>query len=138
MLLLSKMSFEECRKLEKLEKTAFLSLAERRRKLKSNLFFHSQTSFHSFSFSFFNKQLPFIITHSISSNQAKAKANQDEKRKKQRKWTSSSTIDQIENPIRLTRAWREYEQTTLPHIAIIVIWCLKLRTWNLLLLASRI
>ena len=67
--------------LEKLEKTAFLSLAERRRKLKFNLFVHSQTRFHSFSFSFFNKQLPFILTHSISSNQAKAKANQDEKRR---------------------------------------------------------
>ena len=103
--------------LVKLEKTAFLSLAERRRrKLKFNLFVHSQTRFHSFSFSFFNKQLPFILTHSISSNQAKTKANQDEKRKKQRKWTSSTTIEQIENPIRLTRAWREYEQTTLPQL----------------------
>ena len=79
--------------LGRLEKTAFLSLAERRRrKLKFNLFVHSQTRFHSFSFSFFNKQLPFILTHSISSNQtkpnqanSKAKANQDEKRKKQRK-----------------------------------------------------
>ena len=82
------------------------------------LFVHSQTRFHSFSFSFFNKQLPFILTHSISSNQtkAKAKANQDEKRKKQRKWTSSTTIEQIENPIRLTRAWREYEQTTLTQL----------------------
>ena len=106
-------------KLEKLEKTAFLSLAERRRrKLKFNLFVHSQTRFHSFSFSFFNKQLPFILTHSISSNQtkAKAKSNQDEKRKKQRKWTSSTTIEQIENPIRLTRAWREHEQTTLTQL----------------------
>ena len=65
---------------EKLEKTAFLSLAERRRrKLKFNLFVHFQTRFHSFSFSFFNKQLPFILTHSISSNQAKT--NQDKKRK---------------------------------------------------------
>ena len=80
--------------LEKLDKTAFLSLAERRRrKLKFNLFVHSQTRFHSFSFSFFNKQLPFILTHSISSNQAKAKANQDEKRNKQRKWTSSTTVE---------------------------------------------
>ena len=52
--------------LGKLEKTAFLSLAERRKKLKFNLFVHSQTRFHSFSFSFFNKQLPFILTHSIS------------------------------------------------------------------------
>ena len=58
--------------LEKLEKTAFLSLAERRRrKLKFNLFVHSQTRFHSFSFSSFNKQPPFILIHSISSNQAK-------------------------------------------------------------------
>ena len=132
MLLLSKMSFEECRKqqnggiLEKLEKTAFLSLAERRRrKLKFNLFVHSQTRFHSFSFSFFNKQLPFILTHSISSNQTKtkAKANQDEKRKKQRKWTSSTTIEQIENPIRLTRAWREYEQTTLTQLPAFTALC---------------
>ena len=68
--------------LVKLEKTAFLSLAERRRKLKFNLCVHSQTRFHSFSFSFFNKQLPFILIHSISSNQTKAKVNQDEKRKK--------------------------------------------------------
>ena len=106
--------------LVKLEKTAFLSLAERRRrKLKFNLFVHSQTRFHSFSSSFFNKQLPFIHSHSfniIKSNQAKAKANQDEKRKKQRKWTSSTTIEQIENPIRLTSVWREYEQTTLTQL----------------------
>ena len=60
-------------RLGRLEKTAFLSLAERRRKLKFNLFVHSQTRFHSFSFSFFNKQLPFILTHSISSNQIKQK-----------------------------------------------------------------
>ena len=141
MLLLSKMSFEECWKLgitvlilililiiiiEKLVKTAFLSLAERkRRKLKFNLSVHSQTRFHSFSFSlsFFNKQLPFILTHSISSNQPKAKANQDEKRKKQRKWTSSTTIEQIENTIRLTRVWREYEQTTLTQLPAFTALC---------------
>ena len=67
--------------LEKLEKTVFLSLAERRRrKLKFNLFVHSQTRFHSFSFSFFNKQLPFILTHSISSNQIKQKQKQKQTR----------------------------------------------------------
>ena len=76
--------------LGKLEKTAFLSLAERRRrKLKFNLFVHSQTRFLSFSFSFFNKQCPFILTHSISSkqansNQANSKANQDKKRNKEK------------------------------------------------------
>ena len=72
--------------LEKLEKTAFLSLAERRRrKLKFNLFVHSQTRFHSFSFSFFNKQLPFILTHSISSNQIKQKQKQISMRKERNK-----------------------------------------------------
>ena len=72
-------------KMGKLEKTAFLSLAERRRKLKFNLFVHSQTRFHSFSFSFFNKQLPFILTHSISSNQIKQKQKQIRMRKERNK-----------------------------------------------------
>ena len=71
---------------EKLEKTAFLSLAERRRrKLKFNLFVHSQTRFHSFSFSFFNKQLPFILTHSISSNQIKSSKSKSGWEKKETK-----------------------------------------------------
>ena len=78
-------------KMKKLEKTAFLSLAERRRrKLKFNLFVHSQTKFHSFSFSFFNKQLPFILTHSISSNQIKQKLKQ--KQIRMRKETKKMNI----------------------------------------------
>ena len=71
--------------LEKLEKTAFLSLSERRRKLKFNLFVHSQTRFLSFSFSFFNKQLPFILTHSISSNQSKSSKSKSGWEKKETK-----------------------------------------------------
>ena len=97
--------------LGKLEKTAFLSLVERRRRrLKFNLFVHSSTNnFHSFSL--------------IQYHQIKQIQKQDEKRKKQRKWTSSTTIEQIENPIRLTRAWREYEQTTLPQLPAFTALC---------------
>ena len=47
------------------------------------------------SFSVFNKQLSFILIHSTSSNQISQ--NHDEKRK--RKWTSSTTIEQIQYPI---------------------------------------
>ena len=47
------------------------------------------------SFSYFNKQLSFILIHSTSSNQISQ--NHDEKRK--RKWTSSTTIERIQYPI---------------------------------------
>ena len=135
MLLLSKMSFEECRKngitvliLILIGKIRENRISLPRWKKKKKVEVQLVCSFSneiSFSFSFFNKQLPFILTHSISSNQtkAKAKSNQDEKRKKQRKWTSSTTIEQIENPIRLTRAWREYEQTTLTQLPAFTALC---------------
>ena len=46
------------------------------------------------SFSYFNKQLSFIL---IQHHQIKISQNYDEKRK--RKWTSSTTIEQIQYPI---------------------------------------
>ena len=108
MLLLSKMSFEECRSTwETRENCISPSLKEEEEN--------------------WSLTCLFILTHSISSNQpkakAKAKANQDEKRKKQRKWTSSTTIEQIENTIHLTSAWREYEQTTLTQLPAFTALC---------------
>ena len=47
------------------------------------------------SFSSFNKQLPFILTHSI----IKAITNNHNEKRKRWKWTSSTTIEQVENPI---------------------------------------
>lgn len=119
MLLLSKMSFEECRKDgETRENRISLPRWKKKKKIEVQLVCSFSNEI-SFIFIFILQQTTSIHSHSfniIKSNQAKAKANQDEKRKKQRKWTSSTTIEQIENPIRLTRAWREYEQTTLTQL----------------------
>ena len=121
MLMLSKMSFEECRNTwETRENRISLPRWKKKKKIEVQLVC-SLSNEISFIFIFILQQTTSIHSHShsfniIKSNQAKAKANQDEKRKKQRKWTSSTTIDQIENPIRLTSAWREYEQTSLPQL----------------------
>ena len=53
----------------------------------------------SSSFSSFNKQLPFILTHSISSKQSQSITNNHNEKRKRWKWTSSTTIEQVENPI---------------------------------------
>ena len=119
MLLLSKMSFEEFRNIgETRENRISLPRWKKKKKIEVQLVCSFSNEI-SFIFIFILQQTTSIHSHSfniIKSNQAKAITNQDEKRKKQRKWTSSTTIDQIENPIRLTRAWREYEQTTLPQL----------------------
>ena len=73
----------------------------------------------SFIFIFILQQTTSIHSHSFniikSSKSSKSKSKPGWE-KKERKWTSSTTVEQIENPIRLTRAWREYEQTTLPQL----------------------
>ena len=121
MLLLSKMSFEESRSTwETRENRISLPCGKKKKKIEVQLVCSFSNEI-SFIFILILQQTTSMHSHSfniIKSNQAKAKvkANQDEKRKKQRKWTSSTTIEQVENPIRLTRAWREYEQTTLTQL----------------------
>ena len=68
----------------------------------------------SSSFSSFNKQLPFILAHSISSNQSQSiTINHNEKRKRW-KWTSSTTIEQIETPSFNARVKRGQANYTPP------------------------
>ena len=119
MLMLSRNTFEESRNTwETRENRISLPRWKKKKKIEVQLVCSFSNEI-SFIFIFILQQTTSIHSHSfniIKSNQTKAKANQDEKRKKQRKWTSSTTIEQIENPIRLTRAWREYEQTTLTQL----------------------
>ena len=79
----------------------------------------------SSSFSSFNKQLPFILTHSISSNQSnQSQSNHDENEKRKRwKWTSSTTIEQIETPSFNARVKRGWKQTTLPQLPAFPAFC---------------
>ena len=77
------------------------------------------------SFSSFNKQLPFILTHSISSNQShQSQSIHDENEKRKRwKWTSSTTIEQIETPSFNARVERGWKQTTLPQLPAFPAFC---------------
>ena len=64
------------------------------------------------SFSYFNKQLSFILIHSTSSNQNHSKSRWEEEKKMNiinNHWTNSI-------PHCLTRAWREDKQTTLTQL----------------------
>ena len=95
----------------------FSSLQKRKKRLSS-------------SFSSFNKQLPFILTHSISSHQShQSQSNHDENEKRKRwKWTSSTTIEQIETPSFNARVKRGWKQTTLPQLPAFPAFCNYLNT----------
>ena len=79
----------------------------------------------SSSFSSFNKQLPFILTHSISSNQShsitiKPRWEWEEEKVKMNIINNHRTS---RKPHRLTRAWREGKQTTLPQLPAFPAFC---------------
>ena len=116
MLLLSKMSFEECLITWKTrENRISLPRWKKKKKIEVQLVCSFSNEI-SFILIFILQQTTSIHSHSfniIKSSKSKSKSGWE---KKERKWISSTTIDQIENPIRLTRAWREYEQTTLTQL----------------------
>ena len=122
MRLLLRNTFEESRKNWKTRENRISLPRWKKKKIEVQLICSFSNEI-SFIFILILQQLPFILTHSISSNQPKVKANQDEKRKKQRKWTSSTTIEQIENTIHLANKWREYEQTTLTQLPAFTALC---------------
>ena len=84
----------------------------------------------SSSFSSFNKQLPFILTHSISLNQSNQSQpiHDDNEKRKRWKWTSPTTIEQIETPSFNARVERGWKQTTLPQLPTFPAFCNYLNT----------
>ena len=80
------------------------------------------------SVSSFNKQLPFILTHSISSKQSQISHKQSQSEEEKVKMNIINNHRTNRKPHRLTRAWREGKQTTLTQLPAFPDFCNYLNT----------